>query len=167
MTERVWLRVFRSTDAGRAIDVTLTLIPTDKPVTLQGAAGKSYGGLTMRFAPRPRNDTVITVPSGRTDQDLPDTQLAWADLSGTFAEAAGRSGAALMVDPRHPNFPPAWLTRHYGALCVGWPGVAPRTFPPGRPIQLNYRMWIHKDVAEDALREAYANYGAATEVTWE
>ena len=79
MIERVWLRAYRPADGERSIDVEIALIPVDKPITLRGAEGKSYGGLNLRFAPR--KDTLITVPSGRTKEDLPDTPLAWADLT--------------------------------------------------------------------------------------
>lgn len=51
MTERIWLTVHHAGDDQRAIDVRLVLLPTDKPVTLWGAAGKSYGGLNIRYSP--------------------------------------------------------------------------------------------------------------------
>src|SRR4030067_2689590 len=98
----------------------------------------------MRFAPRPRGDTVIAVPSGRTTDDLLDTPLDWADLSGTLGSATQPSGAAVLVDPRNPGLPHAWLTRHYGVLCVGWPGVKPATIAAGQPVRPDYRVWIHK-----------------------
>ena len=37
-----------------------------------------------------------------------------------------------------------WLTRHYGVLCLGWPGVQPKPFPVGEPIHCRYRVWIHR-----------------------
>ncbi|MDP6556199.1 MAG: PmoA family protein [Pirellulaceae bacterium] len=167
MIERVWLRVFKASDDARAIDISLTWIPTDQPVTLRGAEGKSYGGLTIRFAPRSRQSTMITVPNGRTDRDLPDTPLAWADLTAEFGSAEAASGAALLVHPKHPDFPPTWLTRHYGPLCVGWPGIEPQTFLPGKPLRLDYRVWIHKtQVTSARLHEAYGDYSASTEAVW-
>ncbi|MBI2480756.1 MAG: PmoA family protein [Planctomycetia bacterium] len=168
MIERVSLRVFKAGDDARVIDISLTWIPTEQAVKLQGAEGKSYGGLTIRFAPGSRPETAITVPSGRTEQDLPDTPLAWADLTAKFGGADTASGAALLVHPSHPNFPPTWLTRHYGPLCVGWPGIEPRTFPPGQPIHLDYRVWIHKSAVDlSRLSEAYEGYVAATKAAWE
>lgn len=170
MIERVWLRCYRASADDRALDIEFAWVPVDKPITLWGAGGKSYGGLTMRFAPPSRKDpnTVITVPSGRTDHDLPDTRLAWADFTTRFTGAAGPSGAAVFVSPNHPDYPPTWLTRHYGPLCVGWPGVKPKTFPPGKPIRLNYRIWIHKTAVETGqLARAYASYTAATNVKWQ
>jgi hypothetical protein len=160
MIERVWLRVYKPADGERSIDIEFALIPVDKPITLRGAEDKSYGGLNLRFAPR--RDTVITVPSGRTKEDLPDTPLAWVDLTARFAGAPGPSGAAIFVDPKHPGFPPTWLTRHYGILCCGYPGVKGKTFPPGEPIRLNYRVWIHKSAVELAdLQRAFEAFGAA------
>ena len=41
MIERVWLRVFKANDDARVIDISLTWIPTEQAVTLQGAEGKS------------------------------------------------------------------------------------------------------------------------------
>jgi len=166
MIERVWLRVYRAAGGERSLDLEFVWIPADKSITLQGAEGKSYGGLNLRYAPR--KETVITVPGGRTKDDLPDTPLAWADLSARFGGTPGRSGAAIFVDPAHPDFPPTWLTRHYGILCVGWPGVKARTFEPGTAIRLNYRVWVHKsDVESDQLKQAFGGYGAGMKAQWE
>ena len=161
MAEVVRVRVHRATEDSRSIDFDFTWTPTDKPVTLQGAGGKSYGGLTMRFAPRSRQDTVITVPSGRTQADLPETRLKWADFTSKFGDATAPSGAAVFVPADHPDYPPTWLTRHYGPLCVGWPGVSAKTFQPGEPIQLTYRIWIHKTAVDvKTLKRAYEAYVA-------
>jgi hypothetical protein len=168
MIERVWLRVYKVSGNSRALDLEFTWIPTDRPVTLQGAAGKSYGGLTVRFAPRSREDTLITVPSGPTTQDMPEAPLAWADFTSKLGDAEARSGAAIFVHPEHPDYPPTWLTRYYGPLCIGWPGVKARTFEPGKPIRLDYRIWIHKSAVEpDELKRAYAAYTSATKAKWE
>lgn len=156
--EQIWLRVLPADADGQAIDVELTLTPLKESLTLRGAEGKSYGGLTLRFAPRPE-PTVITVPDGKTKEDLPITRLPWADLSAQFAGAAAPSGAAVFVAPTHPNFPPEWLTRHYGVLCVGWPGVEAQTFPPGKPIRVRYCVWIHRGMPEaEKVKQVYDEY---------
>lgn len=165
MRERVWIRVWRATETSRCVDFDLTFIPEDRPIELWGAEGKSYGGFTIRFKPGPRSDTLITVPQGKTTEDLPDTPLAWADFTSKFEGAGQRSGAAVFVPPHHPEFPPTWLTRYYGPLCVGWPGVKSKTFPPGEPIRLSYRVWIHRSAVEpEDLAAAYADYEAAAKV---
>lgn len=160
MAEQAWFRVHPASATGRAIDVEFMWTPVDEPVTLAGAEGKSYGGLTLRFATN--RSTVITTPLGNRPEDLPMTRLPWADLSGEFAK--GPAGAAILIAPSHPDFPPMWLTRHYGVLCVGWPGIEPRTFAPGEAIRCAYRVWVHRGLAtatdlgreEAAYRESLA-----------
>jgi hypothetical protein len=162
MIERVWIRASKVVGEGRPIDLSFTFIPVDKAITLRGAEGKSYGGLNLRYAPRPEKETVITVPSGSPKEDLPETPLPWADLSARFAGGKGPSGAAIFVSPCHPDYPPTWLTRHYGVLCVGWPGVKGKTFPPGVPIHLNYRIWVHRGQPDvEQLKRAYEDYTGA------
>ncbi len=168
MIERVWIEAARATPTARALDLDFTWIPVDRPITLRGAEGKSYGGLTVRFAVKNEKDSTITVPAGAAAKDLPDTPLPWADLTCKFAGEKQPSGAAIFIPRDHPNYPPTWLTRHYGAMCVGWPGVNGKTFEPGQPIHLHYRLWIHPgavDVA--ALKAAYEAYAAAGEIHWE
>jgi hypothetical protein len=169
MIERVWLRTYKPADGTRSLDIELTWIPVDEPITLWGAGGKSYGGLTIRFAPPSRRDpnTVITVPSGRTNADLPDTPLEWADFTSKFGHMTTPSGAAVFVHPGHPDYPPTWLTRHYGPLCVGWPGVKAKTFQPGDPIRLEYRIWIHEGPVEPSeIARAYEAYEASVRAKW-
>ena len=167
MVERVWLRAYRAADDHRVLDIDLTFIPQGSPVTLRGAEGKSYGGLAMRFLPGPRKTTLITVPSGPAKDDLPDTPLAWADYTSQFLGDASPSGGAIFVDPGHPDYPPTWLTRYYGALCVGWPGVHAKTFQPDKPIRMSYRLWIHKAAVDPAqLHAAYGAYEAGKKAAW-
>lgn len=161
MTERIWIRVYRAAENERAMDMEMFFTPL-KPLSLQGAEGKSYGGLTVRFAPGKREETLITVPSGPTTDDLPDTPLAWADFTSRFGKQDHRSGAAILVSPRHPDCPPTWLTRYYGAQCVGWPGVHAREFAAGVPFRLDYRLWIHRQAAEfKMLQDVYESYSQA------
>ena len=91
------------------------------------------------------------MPSGKTKEDLPDTPLGLGRSDGQVRRRPRPRAAAVFVDPQHPDFPPTWLTRHYGILCVGWPGVKPQDFEPGKPIRLDYRVWIHdRQVEPDA-----------------
>ena len=177
MTERVWLRSYRKVagrsqaapfphDGSRSLDVQLFFVP-EEPITLRGAEGKSYGGLCIRFKPElapPGNvmeNTIakITVPAGVTTADLPEERLMWADFASKFDGRDTVSGAAIFVPPTHPDYPPTWLTRHYGAMCVGWPGVHDRTFGSGIPFSLEYRVWVHEtDLDLQQLTDAYEAY---------
>jgi len=158
--ETVWIKVHPATAETRSIDLELRWTPTDQAITLWGAEGKSYGGLTLRFGPRSK--TIITVPNGRTTNDLLVTKLPWADLSGDLnPHAVDLSGAAVFVHPEHPDYPPTWMTRHYGLLAVGWPGVMPQTFPAGKTFAGRYRLWIHRGAPEAAeIQRIYEAYRA-------
>lgn len=156
-TERITLKVHPANEDSRSLDVKLVITPVGAPLTLAGAEGKSYGGFTLRFAPR--TDTVITTPLGNGKDDLPMTRLPWADLTAKYQGMPQPSGAAIFVPKSHPDFPPMWLTRHYGVLCLGWPGTTPQTFEPGKPITLEYRVWIHRGAADaETLKAAYGQY---------
>ncbi len=157
MREEVRLRAHSSSLNSRSVDVSLKWTPTDRPVTLWGAEGKSYGGYTLRYGPR--SQTIITAPSGRTTEDLLVTKMPWADLSGDFAGPGKLSGIAVFVHPRNPDYPPTWMTRHYGMLAVGWPGITPKSFPPGKSFTCRYRLWIHRGAPAAAeIQQAYDKY---------
>jgi len=166
-TERVWMRAFRAGEGERSLDLEIYLVPL-VPLSLQGAGGKSYGGLTVRFAVQREADAAITVPAGKTTEDLYETPLEWADLTTQITGAPHRSGGAVFVHPQHPNFPPTWLTRHYGPLCVGWPGVHARQYEPGQPHRLPYRLWLHRgEVDVEQLRAQYAAFTAGAQARWD
>jgi hypothetical protein len=99
------------------------------------------------------------VPSGRASDDLLITKLPWADLSARFNDSPAPSGAAIFVHPGHPDFPPEWMTRDYGLLAVGWPGVSPKTLSADQSVTCRYRIWIHRGVPEaTAIQKAYDDY---------
>ena len=170
MIERVRLRVHPVADETRAVDLDLTWIPVDRPISLRGRGGKSYGGLTARLACWPDRDGVVRHPGGvikheakglGTPGDLLNTRLPWAAMSAQFDEMPQRSTAAIFISPNHPDYPPTWLTRCYGALCVGWPGVKAQTFEPGQPIHAAYRLLLGKrEMKVDELQKAYDVYCA-------
>jgi len=169
MVELVRLRAYPEADDSRSLDVELTFTPVDRAIALSGAGGKSYGGLTMRMLAWPATDATVRVPGktivdeGRKSLpakgDLANTRLPWADLTRTFGGMDRPSGAAVFIHPSHPDYPPTWLTRCYGPLCVGYPGLKPETFEPGQPFALKYRVWIHRGAADEArIAAAYREY---------
>ena len=172
MDERVTLVVSRvknveGTDS-RAIDFELVLTPSNKPVSLEGAEKKSYGGLTIRFRPSGKNgvDRFITTDEGVAPDDMPEKRLRWADYTSRFTADGSPadsnvplSGAAIFLAPSFPDYPPTWLTRYYGPLCLGYPGVDAQRFEPGKPVVMKARIWVHRGlVAPDALKKVYESY---------
>jgi hypothetical protein len=164
--EMVDILVHKAGPAGRDIDFDITWTAIGKPVVLTGAKGKSYGGFTIRFNTRIKDpdriaekDVRITVPEGITKKDLSVTRLPWADFTAPFPGAPGRSGATLFIHPSHPDHPPTWLTRHYGCLCVGWPGVDGGTLEPDKTVRCRYRVRVHRgDPDVESLKQTYADY---------
>ena len=166
VAERLKLVVHPADGDTRALDFEFVWTAADQPVKLTGAGGKSYGGLTVRYATRftepdgiKQKQVTITVPSGVSGKDLANTRLEWADFIAPFPGAKGKSGAAVFIARDHPDYPPTWLTRHYGCLCVGWPGVKGGTLEPGKPVTCRYRVLVHRgDLGLEALRKAYDEY---------
>jgi len=159
--ERVCFRVWPADEVGRALDVYLRWTAVDKPIVIHGQKqeNKGYGGPNLRFAPRPEGTTVITTPAGLQQGDGVYVSYPWTDLSAPFHGAAQVSGAAVFGSAANPRFPDAWLLRHYGILCVCWPGRDEVPFEPGKPVEMRYRVWIHRGDAEAGrVAEAYKLY---------
>ncbi len=157
----------------RAIDFRLELTPTTKDVSLQGAEKKSYGGLTIRFRPRGKIgvDEFITTDEGVAKDDMPEKPLRWADYTSRFdgldaltGKSDAFSGAAIFLAPDFPDYPPTWLTRYYGPLCVGFPGVVAQRFEAGKTVVMKARIWIHEGlVAPELLKKVYEDYAAGND----
>ncbi|MBN2577569.1 MAG: PmoA family protein [Pirellulales bacterium] len=169
MEERALLRAFAGDAKSQVLDVELTFVPQGEAIALRGAREKSYGGLALRGNVRwgkNQKKAAVSTPLGVATEDLVVTRLAWADLTYPFQEGS-ESGAAIFIPRDHPDYPPTWVARRSGLLAVGYPGVEGKTFPPGQPIRLNYRLWIHADApSHDALRRAYADYLRGGRARW-
>jgi len=139
--EKVWVRVFRSSEHGRVIDLRIVLTPRE-PIGLLGAANKGYGGLSLRFAPR--DCTLITSPQGDEGEDSNDQLFTWTDLSARFEGADDFSGITVLQHLGNPDAPAEWCIRHYGFLGVSWPGLHPVTLQSGQPVTFRFRLWLHR-----------------------
>jgi hypothetical protein len=162
--EDVVCRVFPATSRGRAIDVEIALVALEDGVRIGGQTtlNKGYGGMTFRYGPAKQVEISL---DGKVDpKDIVGGRGRWADWSGFFPGPDGkplstRSGGAVFVHPRHPDAPTTWLTRHYGALCVTWPGLEMIEVSRKEPLRLRYRLWIHRGNAiEGKVGEQYNAY---------
>ncbi len=163
--EQVVCRVFKTTPAGRAIDVDLTLTAMQDRVKLGGQTqlNKGYGGLTLRFGADPTHSGKTRSPKMVADgkpieKDLNHLVARWVDWTAVFDGPDGkplrqRSGAAVFVHPSHPPLPaapPEWIARTYGPINVAYPGLEMLAIPKDKPLRLRYRVWIHRGDAEPA-----------------
>ena len=78
----------------RAIDVDCEWVPVKEPLTLTGAEGKSYGGLTLRFAPG--TNTAITIP-GSLEQVQPRMELTLRALTRNAHPLSSPRAPALSI----------------------------------------------------------------------
>lgn len=165
--ERLVARIFDTTDHGRIIDLDLALTGIGEGVRIGGqlAKDKGYSGMTVRFADAvdillEKQDRVVHAAT------VNHLRAKWIDWTGVFVGPDGDrldhpSGAALMVHPSHPDYPPEWITRYYGPINVAYPGLDMLDLPEGRPLHLRYRLWVHRGrAAEGRVSEQYAAYTA-------
>jgi hypothetical protein len=129
---------------GRTIELAITLTAIDVPVVLRGSHedGKSYGGLSLRFAPR--SQTVIRTEKGVSEKDEDLNTHDWAELDGTY----DGHQAAVRIDNAAANEggSPQWCLRHYGFLGAAFPGKTKDrdyiTLERGKPMTLRYSMLV-------------------------
>jgi len=142
--ERVRLRVLPTQGLSRELDVELTWEALGSPVTLQGSAekGKSYGGLSARFAPR--EGTIVRADDEvlKRDEDL--NPRRWAELEAVY----GGKRALLRITPdeKNPGAPHQWCLRAYGFIGASFPGrtatVDRYTLEPAKPLTLRFRVRV-------------------------
>lgn len=154
--ETVRVHIFPSDGTGRAIDLSLTIQAVGGLLTLRGSpeAAKAYGGLSFRGAPF-FEGAAMTTDKGELNEDSDAEKFLWADVS------AGGYGVAVFVSPGHPGRPVVWCIRnsYAGFINPSWPGLEPATLEPGSPVNLAYRIYVHRGGASEAkVAEAYKNY---------
>jgi hypothetical protein len=128
----------------RDLDLELTWEAISAPVTLQGSAeaGKSYGGLSARFAPR--EGTVVRADGQTITRDEDRNPRKWAELEAVY----GGKRAVLRITPdeKNPGAPHQWCLRNYGFVGASFPGrtetVDRFTLEPGKPLTLRFRVSV-------------------------
>ena len=158
LQERLTLHVFRKTDGGRVIDVTLRLEALVDDIRLGGRPEAGYSGFCVRMAAgtdqriRPYIDPADAHP-----------RRAWADYA---AQVAGEpAGLTILQHPETPLYPSEWV--QYPELNFfqpGFPGATEMlTLTKGEPLEVRFRLWVHGDAPDasqlTALWDAFARPG--------
>jgi hypothetical protein len=168
MTERIWIRAFRAI-GNRAGDRSGTGVHSHRSARQAGGQSRQelrrLDGPVRRLAAARRD-----CPGAGSHRSARGQRLGIVRRPVEHTSALGESEFSLsrstapvcwvgVHPPDHPDFPPTWLTRCYGPLCVGWPGVEGREFQPGESFTLRYRLLLHKtEVEHQQLEQAYSAY---------
>ena len=151
--EELRLTVLRAQENSREMEVELTWEAVGAPVTLRGSAeaGKSYGGLSARFAAREGTTLRADGEVLTKDEDL--TPRKWAELEGSY----GGKRAALRITPDAKNLgaPHQWCLRAYGFVGASFPGrtatVDGYTLEAGKPLTLKFRVSVRGNRGQTGL----------------
>ena len=169
VNEKFQLRVYRPAGTVKIVDLAIRLWAAAETKTQIGGrltAGKGYGGLNVRFAPR--TDAIITMDGKRMQEQLVNQKPArWSDFSAVFAPAKKRTGLAVCAHPKNPIWPERWCNRYYGILGAASPGLSLLTLKQNEPVVFRYRLVVHAGTSEDANCEGHSKrFVTPIEVKW-
>ena len=128
---------------GGVFRVELELTALGGEVTLRGSQekGKSYGGLSARFAAR--EGTAIRSSEGVVEKDEDLVRHEWAELSGVYGGKAAT--LRILPDAGNAGAPYQWCLRRYGFVGASVPGregeVQGMRLSPGRPVKIGFTVW--------------------------
>ncbi len=140
VNEKVTIRVYRSSEENRVIDLKLQFLALKDSITIATRYTDSYGGLNIRMQ-FPENQNISYFTNARNSKPV----RAWSNFSGIFEGTDKQTGLMVLQNQQNPEYPGEWV--EYPDLA--W--VQP-TFPsPGtrytlskvEPLILQYRLIIH------------------------
>jgi len=171
--EQVAIRAFRQKDRCRFLDVELRLIALVDDVRIGGRPGASYGGFTLRTFPQFQGRKIDM----HVEPQDAKPRRAWFHLTGSFPGGKGPAGVVLLehvANPDYPSYPrlktdnpdrvpdayPRWRS-----VQPAWPGDREVPLEKGKPLVLNYRLWIHPGLSDEAtLGAVWASYAKPPKV---
>ncbi len=139
--ELATIRVHRSTQTGRLIDLKFTITALVDNVSLARRGTRKYGGLNVRLSPV---KDLRFIHHADPAESTP--RRAWSDSVGTRQRGKESVGVAILEKAANPDYPGDFVK--YDNL----PWFQP-TFPAfgtryalkkGGPLVLEYRLWIRR-----------------------
>ena len=149
------------------IDFRIRLLALEPEVRIGGSDDvKGYGGFSPRF--RLPNDVRFMAEYGEVEpQKTAVKASSWMDISGSFkGEVAGQegstSGITILCHPSVPGFPQQWIIRKARSMQNPvFPGRTPILLPTNEPLELRYRLIVHrKPATEEQLTGWFDEYAA-------
>jgi len=169
--EDVAIRVFRARDRCRFLNVRLRLTALVDDVSIGGRPGGTYGGFNLRTFPEFEGRKIDM----HVEPAEAKPRRAWFHLTGNFPGGKGPAGVAMLehvTNPDYPSFPnpqnadrvpgeyPRWRS-----VQPAWPGDREVALKRGEPLVLNYRLWIHPGLSDEAtLESVWASYARPPQV---
>jgi len=165
--EETRIEVRRSQDGSRIIDFRIKLTALEADVRIGGSDDvKGYGG----FSPRLRlpEDIRFTAEYGEVEPQKTAVKASrWMDISGTFNKQKGDQkdsidGVTILCHPSLPGFPQKWILRKARSMQNPvFPGRAPVELPTKEPLELRYRLTVHRGAAsQKQLNRWFDEYAA-------
>ena len=148
MRENVLIRAFRATQAGRYVDVRISLTGLVDGVAIGGRPGRGYGGFAIRAQPGEGSEDSR---AARRSGEIPTPRRAWLDYSAVFPGGKDqRVGITLLEHPGNPDYP-SELQEYANLNCVmsAFPGAREVPLLKGETTVLKYRIWIHAGTADE------------------
>lgn len=165
--EETQIEAQRSRDGNRVIDFRIKLTALEQNVRIGGSDNvKGYGG----FSPRLRlpKDIRFTAEYGEVEPQRTVVDASrWMDLSGTFNRTKSDQenvidGVTILCHPSLPGFPQKWILRKARSMQNPvFPGRTPIALPTDEPLDLRYRLIVHRGAAsQEQLKRWFHEYAA-------
>jgi hypothetical protein len=153
--EKVTIRLHKTENQIRLIDFDIHITPLVDSLSIGGSEDdKGYGGFSTRI-PLP-DDLQMTDMNGEvTPQRTAVAAGDWINFSGTYGKQ--KSGFAVFIHPTNPGIPRRWILRKKGSCQnVAYPGREPVAVTSEHPLDLKYRIVLHKNADLEKLFNDYA-----------
>lgn len=165
--EETRIEVQRSRDGNRIIDFRIKLTALEPKVRIGGSDDvKGYGG----FSPRLRlpKDIRFTAEYGEVEPQKTAVEASrWMDISGTFNKPKSDQenvvdGVTIFCHPSLSGFPQKWILRKARSMQNPvFPGRMPIALPAEEPLELRYRLIVHRGaVSQEQLKRWFDKYAA-------
>jgi hypothetical protein len=161
--EETRIEVRRSGGNSRTIDFRIKLTALEAEIYIGGSDDiKGYGG----FSPRLRlpEDIRFTAEYGEVEPQRTAVKASrWMDISGTFNKQENVvDGVTILCHPSLPGFPQKWILRKARSMQNPvFPGRVPIALPTKEPLELRYRLIVHRGVAShEQLKLWFDKYAA-------
>jgi hypothetical protein len=143
--ERMVLQFYPVEKGVRKLDFDLTFMALVDSVFIGGSEDeKGYGGFSARI--KLPDGMVFTGNDGAvTPRNLQVDTGPWLDVTGPLGPDSTLSGVTILSHRSNPGHPQKWILRNKRSMQnIVYPGREPVALLKDRPLELRYRLLIHR-----------------------